>query len=393
MRSWRKGEQGRIDRRGVARFATAVLITFILAATPAGAQLRLYEEEVVQEGAADLGVYSYSVPSYVDWDNDGLKDLIVGERTSIGGGKVRIYLNVGTTTEPAFNGYVYAQSGASDLGWDVGLCPCIGCFPRVVDWNGDGLKDLMVSGSLGEIKIFLNTNTDADPTFDAGTNLQIGPAGGKVDIYSYRMTSMVVDWNNDGKKDVVAGAKDSKIHIFINEGTDNSPDFLTETFAQMDGGGDLMVLSDRSSPDVLDLDFDGKKDIVSGNTNCQLLFYKNTGTDAAPVFANYELVEAAGVDIDLLVTRSQPAICDWTGDGYLDVLIGAGDGKVRLYQGVIAGDMDYDRDVDLSDFAAFADYWLEPDCGVCSGAELTHDGSVELDDLQAFVVNWLYGTE
>jgi hypothetical protein len=156
----------------------------------------------------------------------------------------------------------------------------------------------------------------------------------------------------------------------------------------------MIVLSDRSSPEVLDLDFDGKKDIVTGNTNGQLLFYKNTGTDASPVFADYELVEAAGVDIDLAGTpRSRPAVCDWTEDGYLDVLIGAYDGKVHLYQGVIAGDMDYDRDVDLSDFAVFADHWLEPDCGVCGGTELTHDGSVGLDDLQVFVANWLYGTE
>jgi len=393
MRRWRKGEQGRIDRRGVARFATAVLITFILAAPQAGAQLRLYEEEIVQDGAADLGVYSYSVPSYVDWDNDGLKDLIVGEKTSIGQGKVRVYLNVGTTTEPAFNVYVYAQSGVSDLSC-LGS-GCMGCFPRVVNWDGDGKKDLLVGEALGNIKIFLNTNTDADPIFDTGTYLQVGTAEAKVNInVGYRATSLIVDWNNDGKKDLVAGAMDAKIHIFINEGTDNSPDFLTETFAQMDGGGDMIVLSDRSSPEVLDLDFDGKKDIVTGNTNGQLPFYKNTGTDASPVFADYELVEAAGVDIDLAGTpRSRPAVCDWTEDGYLDVLIGAYDGKVHLYQGVIAGDMDYDRDVDLSDFAVFADHWLEPDCGVCGGTELTHDGSVGLDDLQVFVANWLYGTE
>ena len=45
-------------------------------------------------------------------------------------------------------------------------------------------------------------------------------------------------------------------------------------------------------------------------------------------------VEADGVPIDLPgIPRSRPYVCDWTGDGSLDLLVGAGDGIVRLYQG------------------------------------------------------------
>ena len=41
-----------------------------------------------------------------------------------------------------------------------------------------------------------------------------------------------------------------------------------------------------------------------------------------------------GLPIDLPgYARSRPAVCDWTGDGALDLLVGAGDGLVRLYQG------------------------------------------------------------
>jgi hypothetical protein len=50
-----------------------------------------------------------------------------------------------------------------------------------------------------------------------------------------------------------------------------------------------------------------------------------------------EIVRAGGVPIDLPGSpRSRPSISDWTGDGSPDVLIGAGDGTVRLYQGVSA---------------------------------------------------------
>ena len=47
------------------------------------------------------------------------------------------------------------------------------CSPEVVDWNNDGKKDLLVGTfSQGKIKLFLNQGTDADPVFDGGEFLQ-----------------------------------------------------------------------------------------------------------------------------------------------------------------------------------------------------------------------------
>jgi hypothetical protein len=85
----------------------------------------------------------------------------------------------------------------------------------------------------------------------------------------------------------------------------------------------------------MDLDGDGNKDLLTGNTNGELLFYKNVGTDATPTFSGYSRITSQGIPIDLAGTpRSRPFVCDWTGDGHLDLLVGAGDGKVHLYQGV-----------------------------------------------------------
>ncbi len=44
---------------------------------------------------------------------------------------------------------------------------------------------------------------------------------------------------------------------------------------------------------------------------------------------------------------------------------------------------------DLTDFAVLSEYWLENDCGVCGGADLTGEGYVGMADLQIFVENWL----
>ena len=246
--------------------------------------------------------------------------------------KVRVYLNTGTAEAPEFAAPFFAQSGGSDL--TATGSGCMGLFPRVCYWDGDGLKDLVVGNSLGTITFFRNVGTDASPTFDAGTFLQVGAPGSKVDIGVGSRTCIdILDWNNDGKKDVVVGDLSSNISVFINEGTDAAPDFLAEAFIQ-DGGSTMVVPGYRSSPAIVDFDGDGAKDILSGNTNGQLLFYANVGTDAAPLFDGYAFVESDSIAIDLTASRSRPAVCDWTGDGLLDVLIGASDGRVYLYQGI-----------------------------------------------------------
>jgi hypothetical protein len=153
-----------------------------------------------------------------------------------------------------------------------------------------------------------------------------------IDVGS-RAIPTAVDWNNDGRKDLVVGALDGRLHLFINEGTDTSPDFRLEQFVQ-ENGDDLAVPSARSSPVVADLDNDSMKDLLAGNTDGQLLFYSNVGTDEAPTFSGYVFVESDGDSIALEgEARSRPFVCDWSGDGFLDVLIGSGDGIVRLYQG------------------------------------------------------------
>lgn len=124
---------------------------------------------------------------------------------------------------------------------------------------------------------------------------------------------------------------------------------------------------------------------------CRLLLFAQ-GQDS--------LVESSGVPIDLPgLPRSRPFVCYWTGDGhfgpidgYLDVLIGAADGKVHLYRGIpTPGDIDRDGGVDFVDFALFAAYWRQIDCGQCGGADLTDDGKVAIDDLRRFTENWLIG--
>lgn len=382
-------------------FISLSLILLTCPLSQADPWFNLGEVEIIQASGDELAANGYSVPSTADWNNDGQIDLIVGEGGGSYAGKVRIYLNSGKTASPLFTSWFYAQikdSGGSTSDLQCTASGCLGCFPRVVYWNNDNRKDLLVGEALGKIKIFINNSTDPDdtnPTFDSGTYLTVGPTGGKNDIdVGSRATPSLVDWNNDGKRDLVSGDYSGKISIFLNAGTDDSPDYPSQHYAQANNTP-LIIAGGRSSPVIGDLNNDGKKDILSGNTNGQLLLYANIGTDAAPAFAGYTAMTAKDIEIDLPGTpRSRPFVCDWTNDGYLDVLIGAYGGKVYLYQGIrIPGDLDGDHTVNLNDFALFVNQWqtttpCTPDNNWCHWADIDHNCLVTLADLEQLAANW-----
>jgi hypothetical protein len=62
----------------------------------------LEDKGKIQNGGVALKVDDHAAPTTVDWNNDGAKDLVVGEGS---GGQIRLYLNLGTDLNPIFNGY------------------------------------------------------------------------------------------------------------------------------------------------------------------------------------------------------------------------------------------------------------------------------------------------
>ena len=82
--------------------------------------------------------------------------------------------------------------------------------------------------------------TAGSSTFEAGFKVA---AGGKaIDVEVGHLVPDAVDWNNDGKKDLLVGQfKDGGIHLYLNEGTDSKPVF-----------GDFTLLAAGDKPIQLD---------------------------------------------------------------------------------------------------------------------------------------------
>ena len=87
----------------------------------------------------------------------------------------------------------------------------------VDDWNDDGLVDIILGEHYGHLFVWLNSGTKSTPQcthsrfiFDAsGVRIDVGSAS----------TPKVVDWNGDGKKDLLVGAKWNRVLLFLNHGT------------------------------------------------------------------------------------------------------------------------------------------------------------------------------
>jgi len=194
-----------------------------------------------------------------------------------------------------------------------------------VDWNNDGMKDLILGEYNGNVRIYLNTNTDADPVFNGFTLLQMG--GSAFDCGNYSMPH-ILDWDNDGRKDMICGESNGKIWLLLNEGTNANPVFNSAKYLQA-GAGNLTV-GYRSAPTVTDWDGDGKKDILSGDVNGNIYFFKNTGADAAPAFS-YKLKLKIGNNVLDVGHSSRPDLVDWDNDGALDLICGEYSGTLTCY--------------------------------------------------------------
>jgi len=204
--------------------------------------------------------------------------------------------------------------------------------PALVDWTGNGLKDLFV-GILGGAHD-PNSTLDANFFYYEATGpdayeLQTETFLRTINIGS-ETTAAAGDLTGNGAMDLLLANRidpdnrqTSTVHFFANEGTAEAPDF------QKRGMLDLPAVYDYA-PALGDLTGNGRLDLVLGTWRGELLIYTHDGMDAdgIPQFVQddtHELETPRG-------STAIPTLVDLNGDGLLDIVTGVSNGRVYLFQ-------------------------------------------------------------
>jgi hypothetical protein len=203
----------------------------------------------------------------VDWDNDGDHDLLVGD----GVGYVYIFLNINNNTNPELDGGTRLQDSNGDM--DIGNRAA----PIVYDWDKDGLDDLLIGSYTGYIFIYLNVGTEENPAFDWRTYLEVGGAIFRAteDANQWEVISSprIFDWNGDGLDDLLVGQIDGYVYYLENvaASANVTPVFNTYEKLLLDNGEPLKygsvedpLATPRSRLYVTDWNNDGENDILLG---------------------------------------------------------------------------------------------------------------------------------
>ncbi len=302
--------------------------------------------------------------TFIDLDNDGDMDLIVGIGESLLGGPTAGismgFRNIGTASAPAFQRDDNLVTGIPDVG--------LNAYPSFADLDNDGDFDLLMGRDGAAVYYYENTGTPSvpvwtndntlfsvvetsnywkNPTFcdldgDNDADLIYGTVDG--DLFFYENTGIVsnpqyqynpsyfrvikssgsstvsfADFDNDGDSDLLSGSPYDGVIYIVNNGTANAPSFGTPslTFEGINPGF-------RCSPVFVDIDNDMDYDIVSGYSSGGIKLYINdngTFTENTTMFA--------GISVNY---QSVPAFVDIDGDTDLDLLVGSDDaGNTKFY--------------------------------------------------------------
>ncbi len=282
----------------------------------------------------DVPVNLQNLPAayYMDLDNDGKKDLLVSPFATVGEdySNMLFYKN---TTDNCSNVFDFVTNRfITEQSIDAGTASNV-CF---FDVNNDGLKDILVGNDLyfnpnpllaySRIAYFRNNGSANQPSFELVTDDWLSLSG----ITQYALYPAFGDLDGDGDEDLLFGNSDGTLIQYLNTaGAGNTPSF---TFASPAYQG--IDIGNNSMPQIVDVNRDGKNDLLVGERAGVLNYFENTGSATAPA---YTLITSNFGGVNVMPTGgiagySSPVLFD-AGNGY-ELLVGSERGQVFHYTNI-----------------------------------------------------------
>ena len=294
--------------------------------------IKLAETIYLTANAVDIQLHS-PCADCVDIDDDGDLDMFVGTE----GGQIFWFENVGSRQAPLLTlGRMIAIY--------TGGYTANAARVKVHDFDGDGLLDFVVGrywenihwGEQGKQYgcLYKNIGTKTSPKF-ATRDIDNGcPYTNRFQICDAMRQNGVraVDWNNDGRTDLIAGDEDGFVCYFHNKTNHLFPVFDTGIklkagpdgkFVKVIGEEDLRVRDGYARPEICDWNSDGLQDLLVADGRGWLWLYLCEGfdEDSEPILKTGTRVYANDRPIDG-TARSSVLVCDWNNDGKKDVIFG-----------------------------------------------------------------------
>lgn len=287
----------------------------------------------------DLGVGLWGIPLPVDYDGDGLKDLLVScpDRPYKG---LYFFKNIGTPRHPRFA----AAERISEKGMN-----------NIRLSEADG-RPYVLSKNFEYPDFFKAPYAKKRRLHYEGEELGATYNKSRSNMWNY------VDWDGDGDKDIVVG-----IDTWDDYGWDNAFDslgrwtrgplhgyvYLLENTGRgyvnrgkVEAAGAPIDVYGAPNPCIADFDGDGKQDIIAGNSAGEIAFIRNLSGGENPVWDAPRLFTVNGKPIRIQAGENGsiqgPAerkwgytvlsVADWDGDGLPDIIVNSIWGKIEWFR-------------------------------------------------------------